>query len=272
MPVEPNGEGDRDLRVFSENTYIEIEPLEPDVKSLFAFRRIMAEYQNHFRGLNSNDFDRDGSVVPEKLATISHESIQESSGQVGLSHIAQLVAQLPDIKDIRGEPLKHHEHRIAGFGMVVSIMIGQQLGLDASLALEIPHFKYRMPYVKKERINEYLAYLGAGLKSGRLIINSQLPHRNLGYMMAGGELVFNGNAGNYSGEKMQAGKIIVNGNALGYIGKEMSGGEIVVLGDAKACGVSMTGGRIIVYRDLHAIASHCKCERGERGEKIITVK
>jgi formylmethanofuran dehydrogenase subunit C len=106
------------------------------------------------------------------------------------------------------------------------------------------------------RVQEHarLAHLGAGMAGGRLVVTAAENTRSglegggrprlspsVGYLagagMTGGELVIEGDAGDWAGAAMRGGRLIVRGSAGRRLGGElagarMRGGEILVHGDA----------------------------------------
>jgi formylmethanofuran dehydrogenase subunit C len=78
--------------------------------------------------------------------------------------------------------------------------------------------------------------------------------------MEGGELIIDGNAGDYLGATyrgdwrgMKGGKIVVSGNAGSDLGEAMVGGEIVVKGNADLqAGIHAHGGKIIIEGDAES--------------------
>jgi formylmethanofuran dehydrogenase subunit C len=81
--------------------------------------------------------------------------------------------------------------------------------------------------------------------------------RKIGYRMAVGSIVIEGDAGMYLGEEMFGGTIIVNGNAGSWLGSKMRGGKIEVKGNAgdyvgsayRGSTRGMKGGSIVVIGD-----------------------
>jgi formylmethanofuran dehydrogenase subunit C len=62
--------------------------------------------------------------------------------------------------------------------------------------------------------------------------------------MENGEIVINGNCGDYPGAAMKGGKLTVKGNAGKETGRGMFSGEIHIEGDFTSLGERIYGGRI----------------------------
>jgi formylmethanofuran dehydrogenase subunit C len=78
--------------------------------------------------------------------------------------------------------------------------------------------------------------------------------------MQGGELIIDGNAGDYLGANyrgdwrgMKGGKIVVGGNAGSDIGEFMLDGEIIVKGNVELqAGIHANGGKIVIEGDAES--------------------
>jgi formylmethanofuran dehydrogenase subunit C len=96
-------------------------------------------------------------------------------------------------------------------------------------------------------------YIGAGMRSGRLLIDGHAG-AHLGSGMTGGEIIVTGDAGDWVAPEMTGGRIIIRGNAGHLAGSAhrgshigMRGGEIIVLGNVRnETGNGMRGGLIAV--------------------------
>lgn len=101
-----------------------------------------------------------------------------------------------------------------------------------------------------------IKHIGAGMKSGRLVIDGDVG-QHLGAGMSGGEILVEGDAGDWVGPEILGGRIIIRGNAghlagSAYRGSAMGmlGGEIIIHGDAKnEIGHGMRRGLIVIGGD-----------------------
>jgi formylmethanofuran dehydrogenase subunit C len=122
------------------------------------------------------------------------------------------------------------------------------------------------PEVRVEGDLARVTRLGAGMTGGRLELTSAGAHTGAG--MRGGEIVVEGDAGDWAGAEMRGGRLVIRGSAgvrLGgaYAGSRagMRGGEIVVHGDADEeagaglrRGLIAVGGRVGGAAGLNALA------------------
>jgi formylmethanofuran dehydrogenase subunit C len=111
-------------------------------------------------------------------------------------------------------------------------------------------------------------HLGAGMTGGRLVIAvtgaaaSGAAGTEVGARMAGGELLVEGDVGDWAGAEMRGGRLVVRGSAGRRLGGAhpgaragMRGGEIVVHGDAgEEAGAGLRRGLIAVAGALGAAA------------------
>lgn len=87
------------------------------------------------------------------------------------------------------------------------------------------------------------------------IVGNAAKVRRIGYRMAAGSIVIDGNAGMYLGEEMSGGSILVTGNADPWLGVKMKGGQIEVKGNAgdlvgagyRGTTRGMSGGSILIH-------------------------
>ena len=87
------------------------------------------------------------------------------------------------------------------------------------------------------------------------IVGNAAKVRRIGYRMATGSIVIEGNVGMYLGEEMSGGSILVTGNAESWLGVKMKGGQIKVKGDAgdlvgagyRGTTHGMSGGSILIH-------------------------
>jgi formylmethanofuran dehydrogenase subunit C len=79
--------------------------------------------------------------------------------------------------------------------------------------------------------------------------------RNIGFRMAKGKVIVDGDVGMHLGEEMSGGNIIVSGNAGSWVGSQMRGGTIEIKGNAgnyigaayRGSTKGMKGGKIIIH-------------------------
>ena len=75
-----------------------------------------------------------------------------------------------------------------------------------------------------------------------LLLESNIFFEFLGYEWSNDLLQVDSNVGSYLGARMKSGKIIVNGSCQNYMGAEMSGGSIIIKKNAgKFAGSSISG-------------------------------
>lgn len=92
------------------------------------------------------------------------------------------------------------------------------------------------------------------------------PADCIGYSLEKGQIVFQGDAGDYVGECMSGGEIIVQGNAGYYVGYRMSGGQIRIQGNAGGhVGTYMSGGNIYMQGQIGSISESGRGKVYQRG-------
>ena len=68
-------------------------------------------------------------------------------------------------------------------------------------------------------------------------------------------LLFSGNTGNFSGDKICGGTLTIEGDACGWVGDSMTNGKILIKGSAGvSVGTHMSGGTITIEKDVGAFA------------------
>ena len=96
--------------------------------------------------------------------------------------------------------------------------------------------------------------------------------KKLGYGMAGGRLVVEGDAGMHLGALMRGGEIVVQGNAADWLGAEMRGGLIRVKGNAgNFIGAAYHGSKRGMNRGTIIIEGNAGNEVGERMRRGLIV-
>lgn len=89
--------------------------------------------------------------------------------------------------------------------------------------------------------------LAAGFKSGEIIINGESGDY-LGVLNDGATIRVKGNAGRYLGDNMTSGTVVVEGDAGYGVGQYCYGGTIVVNGNAGAFSAVMNKGATIIIK------------------------
>ena len=112
-----------------------------------------------------------------------------------------------------------------------------------------------------------------GERSDRVRVVGDLSRvKKLGYGMAGGRLVVEGDAGMHLGALMRGGEIVVQGNAADWLGAEMRGGLIRVKGNAgNFIGAAYWGSRRGMNRGTIIVEGNAGNEVGERMRRGLIV-
>ena len=112
-----------------------------------------------------------------------------------------------------------------------------------------------------------------GERSDRVRVVGDLSRvKKLGYGMAGGRLVVEGDAGMHLGALRRGGEIVVRGNAADWLGAEMRGGLIRVKGNAgNFVGAAYHGSKRGMNRGTIIIEGNAGNEVGERMRRGLIV-
>jgi len=96
-------------------------------------------------------------------------------------------------------------------------------------------------------------FIGRSMSGGKLTVKGSVLDE-LGYRMEGGLLYVEGNAKDYAGDEMESGEILVCGSAGHYSGVNMNGGEAIIMGNAgKHAGSGMKGGKLVVMKKIKSL-------------------
>lgn len=123
---------------------------------------------------------------------------------------------------------------IAGLSMNDGTNSGRVVGTVGDLFnIEISEGEY---FLRIKNANASLAYVGAGMTEGRLIIDGDVGDY-LGFDLLDGELIANGNAGNFAGSGQANGLIHIKGSVGHYAGgasdtkmQGLKGGTLMISG------------------------------------------